>query len=868
MKNIIRLISILLTLAMASSITSCFIQPQEKLASPTLSLSGSTIHWGIVDDADSYNIYINSELKDTVTATRYILVTLPAGEYIVEVSANRGNEESEKSNSIKYIKEDEIATKESNELVSYVSNGTYDYTGIWGSVTDMVTTRQLMDRQLWADFVNQFRSPTDVVRPFDENDENGCAWRGEFWGKLMMSAVATYHQTHDQELYDILEETTIDLLTTQTPDGRISSYERLSEGGVEFDYWDVWNRKYTIMGCLAFYEICQDEALKARLVDSMLGQFDYLATYVGPGEDQIDILESGRKYGGLAAASILEAIVALYKVTGEQRVYDYAKYVADSGGSRITNLIEDATLCKELPYQWGTPKAYELCSYFKGVLDFYTISGEEKYLIAGLNAAYAILETEVVITGGAGYNSEEFNHSVIEQSNPENTKANLETCVTVMTTLFFDTAYRLSGDTCFIDSIEKTMYNQLLSAVDKEEHYEHAFTSYFNLMFSSKTTSAAGGLSMAERSYGCCIVFGGTGTGNMHKLNYNVDQENVYANLYIPGTVTFDSPSGTPITFITETNYPSTGTIKITINSDELQMFPLKLRIPEWSEETSVSVNGVAMSDITPGEYYTIAREWKNGDEIVLSFDMRGRLYYGSEECRNENGKNNVAVIYGPVVLARDARLGENIFQTVNIALDEDGYVKMKKVDNVSFDTIAEVEVELQDGSTIKMVDYASSGGTYNEESVHTVFMPITDYWDNIADLNKKIVLISNHGNMVIGPQKDGMIANQGFSSDYEDLSEFAVQLVNRGDGYYSISFNEGKVVTCVQIDGKWRFQEQEYTGADTQLFKLSRISIFNFKIVSKVNGQLFSIDTDSNLLHLYNDCSADAQKWRFINVD
>ena len=259
------------------------------LSAPVLTLGDSFVYWSIVDSADSYGVYIQDEHITDITSVRYSLASLAPGTYKVEVTAKYGDKESKKSNAVTYVKEQAQSEKPSY-VYSELKNGVYEYSGLWEKVTDTVVNRQLKDRQLWADFVNQFRSNVDG---------EGGGWRGEFWGKLMMGACLTYDQTKDEELYSILENTVKDILTTQSEDGRISSYGRQSKGEPEFCYWDMWCRKYVIMGMEYFYDICKSEDLKARLVDSMLGQLDYIMQYVGEGKEY-NINDTGSAFYGLA----------------------------------------------------------------------------------------------------------------------------------------------------------------------------------------------------------------------------------------------------------------------------------------------------------------------------------------------------------------------------------------------------------------------------------------------------------------------------------------------------------------------------------------------------------------------------------------
>ena len=141
-----------------------------------------------------------------------------------------------------------------------------------------VEKETLLDPKLWAVFVEQFR--------IGDVDDADLGWRSEYWGKMMRSACFTYRCTFDEELYRTMEFTVKDILTTIDRYGRVSGYSVARE----FHGWDMWGRKYVLLGLQYFLEICRDDALADRIVESMCRQADYIINKVGAGEvGKIDV---------------------------------------------------------------------------------------------------------------------------------------------------------------------------------------------------------------------------------------------------------------------------------------------------------------------------------------------------------------------------------------------------------------------------------------------------------------------------------------------------------------------------------------------------------------------------------------------------
>ena len=86
---------------------------------------------------------------------------------------------------------------------------------------------------------------------------------GEFWGKLMRAACMTYEYTRDEQLLTIIKAAVDDLLSLQDADGDLSTTKKATQPkGASGS--DLWERKYALMGLLAYYRISGDGRLPPR----------------------------------------------------------------------------------------------------------------------------------------------------------------------------------------------------------------------------------------------------------------------------------------------------------------------------------------------------------------------------------------------------------------------------------------------------------------------------------------------------------------------------------------------------------------------------------------------------------------------------
>ena len=67
----------------------------------------------------------------------------------------------------------------------------------------------------------------------------------------------------------------------------------------------------------------------------------------------------------------------------------------------------------------------------------------------------------------------------------------------------------------------------------------------------------------------------------------------------------------------------------------------IAVRIPAWSEQTVLTVNGEAvdLSAVTRDGYAYITRAWQDGDTLALSLDMTPHLVYASAKIAADSGK-------------------------------------------------------------------------------------------------------------------------------------------------------------------------------------------------------------------------------------
>ncbi len=543
------------------------------------------------------------------------------------------------------------------------------------------------------------QDPEALVEPFRHRQERTC-WQTEFWGKWFLSAAAACQYTGNNEWRDRLGKSVRELLATQSADGYIGNYA----GGSHLEGWDVWGRKYTLLGLLAWYDLTADPAA----LRGARGLADHLLREVGPGA--ADIVTLGL-YRGMAASSVLEPIVRLYRRTRDERYLRFAEYIVGRWSSeKGPRLIEKASVPVAErfppPKKWWTwengQKAYEMMSCYAGLVELYRETGWAPALNAAQRTFESIRDTEINVAG-SGSAAECWYGGKARQA--EVRPRPMETCVGVSWMQLCGHLLRLSGDSRFADEIERTAYNALAGAMTPDGS---SFAQY---------SSLTGVRTLGERHCGmdlnCCVANGPRGIMLLPEVAVMMGAEGPVISLFSDGVWKLHLLSGISCRLEMKTGYPASGQVDIRIEPARPESFALRLRVPQWSEQTSASVNGAPIAGgVQAGTWAVIERRWSAGDQVRLRLDLHTRVLTAADGPRRY-----VAVVRGPIALARDLRLGGG-------GLDEPVSLGAIALDKVAPPAGIQMAFAAA-GGKIVLCDYASAGNTWDARSRYRIWMPV-----------------------------------------------------------------------------------------------------------------------------------------------
>lgn len=467
-------------------------------------------------------------------------------------------------------------------------------------------------------------------------------WIGEHIGKWMHAATLAWADTGDVRLREKLDYAARELIAAQEADGYLGTYEPAQRFGLFANAdWDVWSHKYCLIGLLTYHQYTGSaEALAAarRAADLLIRTF---------GAGGKSILSAGT-HVGMAATSVLEPIVVLYRVGGDERYLAFARSIVaawdEPGGPRVLETLTKTGAVN----QTANGKAYEMLSNLVGLCELARATGETRLLTPAVNAWEDIVRNQLYITGSASAGE----HFRAAHELPNEQKANVgETCVTVTWMQLCMQLLRITGDAKYADEFERAAYNHLCAA----QRPDGGAWCYYTSLDGKKPYGDA---------TNCCLSSGPRGLTLVPAVAYltSVREGTPYivintfetsaARLVIPdaGGKRGDGQAGGGYELVIEqaSGFPRAGSATITFSPPQEAVFGVLIRGPRWAQPVRVREAPAARYD-DGGWLVVPPRSWKAGDSLHLEFALTARAVRG-----DFGNAGSAALTWGPFVLAYD----------------------------------------------------------------------------------------------------------------------------------------------------------------------------------------------------------------------
>lgn len=457
-------------------------------------------------------------------------------------------------------------------------------------------------------------------------------WIGEHLGKWMHAGTLAWANSNDAPLRAKLDYAVAELIKAQEADGYLGTYPADKRFGLYAGAdWDVWSHKYCLLGLLTYYQYTGNAAALAaakKAGDLLVKTFPA----------QRSILAAGT-HMGMAATSVLEPMVLLYRCTGDRRYLEFCQYLVKSWSEPDGPKLLESLGAGKGVNETANGKAYEMLSNLVGLCELARVTGEAALLKPVIHAWEDIVTNRRYLTGSAS----QAEHFRSDHHLPNQMGANVsETCVTTTWIQLNQQLLRLTGEARFGAELERTFYNHLAAA----QRPDGAEWCYFTSLEGTKPYGPG---------INCCVSSGPRGMALAAQqvcLRTRAGTNDVLlVNLLDPSRVVIDL-GGEAVTVEHQSGFPRTGGSLFTFFMDRPATFGFKVRAAAWTGPMSAKLNGKPVKLAPQAGWLELpARRWQNGDKLTLGYTIGARVVAGEH---GNSGRS--ALEWGPFVLALDTQ--------------------------------------------------------------------------------------------------------------------------------------------------------------------------------------------------------------------
>ena len=499
--------------------------------------------------------------------------------------------------------------------------------------------------------IDQIENQTGRIRNF----ENAAKGEGEHSGiffddsdvyKALEGMAYSLINNPDPEL----EKKADKFAAAQQPDGYINTFYTLTgldKRWTNMDKHEMYCAGHMIEAGVAYYQATGKRKLLdvcIRMTDHMMSQFGPGKRHWVPGHEEIEL-----------------ALVKLYQTTQEQKYLDFAYWLLEERGHGHGTMGDEGKW-DPVYYQDIVPvrrltdisgHAVRCMYLYCGMADVAALKNDTGYIAAIDRLWDDVVHRNMYITGGIG--SSRDNEGFTEDYDLPNLDAYCETCASVGMVLWNQRMNQLTGDSKYIDILERSLYNGALAGISLGG--DRFF--YVNPLESK-------GDHHRQEWYGCacCPSQLSRFLPSIGNYIYASSDDALWVNLYIGNTGQIRIGE-TDILLTQETDYPWDGSVKLTISTSQPLEKEIRLRIPNWCKTYDLSINGKRIN-VSEKKGYAVIKDWKSQDVIALDMDMPVEIVAADPHVKENFGKR--AIQRGPLVYCMEEIDNPEYFDQIQLS--------------------------------------------------------------------------------------------------------------------------------------------------------------------------------------------------------
>jgi DUF1680 family protein len=499
----------------------------------------------------------------------------------------------------------------------------------------------------------------EIAAGLDTGAHKGPSFHDGDYYKTLEAMASLYASTHNPKLNETMDKAIAVIAKSQREDGYIYTKAMIEQRktGSKNQFQDRLSFESYNIGHLMTAACVHYRATgKTNLLDIAKKATDYLYGFYKKASPTLA--------RNAICPSHYMGVIEMYRTVNDLRYLELAKHLI-----AIKGKIEDGTDDNQdrTPFLTQTKAmghAVRANYLYAGVADLYSETGNDS-LLRTLNLMWNDINThKMYVTGGNGSlydgtspDGTSYNPNDVQKIHQAfgrdfqlpNFTAHNETCANIGHVLFNWRMLQLTGDAKYADVMELGLHNSVLSGISlngKNFLYTNPLAQSDALPFKQRwSKDRVPYISLSN----CCPPNLVRTIAEVSDYAYSTSTKGIWFNLYGGNKATIKLIDGSKIALNQVTNYPWDGNIKITVIETSTKAFSMFFRIPGWTHDAKLSINGkLETAKLKSGTYAEVNRIWKKGDVVELILPMEATLIEANPLV--EENRNQVAVKRGPIV--------------------------------------------------------------------------------------------------------------------------------------------------------------------------------------------------------------------------
>jgi len=451
--------------------------------------------------------------------------------------------------------------------------------------------------------------------------ERCAGWGAEISGNYWWGLIELAFTSGDPDMIAKADTWVETVLANQREDGYLGTYR---DGDDFFDDYNAWGTSCGMNAMLAYYDATGRQDVLDAIHNCMLW---FCRNWAG---------NRKTRYAGM---TIVECMARVYLLTGDKTLldfcYDYFDFMEEND---LFDASLSAMLSPELHYNSTHGSLY--ANEIDRPALIYACSGEEKYLKASLNAYRKGKEKCILPTGGITCES--------EYLAPVGPVVETEYCGITFYNKSLANLAMITGDSCFADDMEQTVFNCAEGARKKDERAIAYLTSPNQIMASASSSYANEG----HQVYAPCVPVACCPVNSVRVIPEflrNValqGEDGLYFSVYAPVMVQY---GGMKITLDTDYPFRDKLTFRFEAEGESPSAVPCHFRIPAWCKNPSAVLNGHPVS-LNGHGYAGVDHKFVPGDILEIRFPMKPYVTVLHDDDRLH--MHPLSVFYGPLLFS------------------------------------------------------------------------------------------------------------------------------------------------------------------------------------------------------------------------